>query len=138
MDKTKIIASAEANNKGEVYTTSLLVDNREYIADEPKVFGGNDEGAAPAQYICMALASCKAITLRMYANRKKWTINEIKVKVSMVKGDQMPSGHNTFFCSITLVGELTDEQEKRLLEISKVCPVDRLLSKPSEVVTLIE
>jgi len=138
MDKTKIIASAEANNKGQVYTTKLFADDREYIADEPKVFGGNDEGAAPAQYVCMALASCKAITLRMYANRKKWTVDEIKVKVSMVKGDQMPLGLNTFFCSITFVGELTDEQEKRLLEISKVCPVDRLLSKPSEVVTLIE
>jgi putative redox protein len=77
--------SLKLNNKGEVYTTRLLVDSREYIADEPKVFGGNDEGAAPAQYICMALACCKAITLRMYANRKKWTVDEIKVKVNLVK-----------------------------------------------------
>jgi putative redox protein len=56
----------------------------------------------------------------------------------MVKGDQMPSGLNTFFCSIKFVGELSEEQEKRLMEISKVCPVDRLLSKPNEVVTIIE
>jgi putative redox protein len=138
MDKSKIIASAEAENKGGVYATNLFVDDRQFIADEPEEFGGSNEGPAPAQYVCMALASCKAITLRMYVNRKKWNVEEIKVKVSMVKGDQMPSGSNTFFCSIHLVGELTVEQEKRLLEISKVCPVDRLLSKPSEVVTLIE
>src|SRR3954454_994199 len=138
MDKTKIIASAEAENKGAVYTTKLFVDDRKYLADEPEIYGGNNEGAAPAQYVCMALASCKAITVRMYANRKKWTLDEIKVKVSMVKGDQTPSGLNTFYCSIKLVGELDEEQEKRLLEISKVCPVDRLLSKPSQVLTLIE
>jgi putative redox protein len=138
MDKTKVVASAEAVNKGEVLTTKLFADDFEYIGDEPKVYGGRNEGAAPAQYICMALASCKAITLRMYAKRKNWTIDEIQVKVNMVKGDQMPSGFNTFFCSVKIVGELSEEQEKRLLEISKVCPVDRLLGKPNEVVTFIE
>ena len=134
----KIIASAEAANTGEAYTTKLLADNREYIADEPIGLGGDDLGASPAQYLCMALASCKAITLRMYANRKNWIVEEIRVKVSMVRGDEMASGANTFFCSIKLVGTLTDEQQKRMLEIAKVCPVDKLLRKPSEVVTLIE
>src|SRR5881275_3543624 len=127
MDKTKIIASAEAVNKGEVLTTKLFAEQFEHVADEPEVYGGINEGAAPAQYLCMALASCKAITLRMYAKRKKWPLAEIQVKVNMVKGDQMAAGLNTFFCSIKLVGDLSKEQEKRLMEISKVCPVDRLL-----------
>ena len=138
MDKTKIIASVEAENTGEAYTTRILVDDREYLADEPEVYGGNNEGAAPTQYVCMALASCKAITLRMYANRKKWKLEEIRVKVNMVKGDQMPSGSNTFFCLIKLLGELTEEQKKRLMEISKICPVDKLLNKSNEVITLAE
>jgi putative redox protein len=138
MDKTKIIASAEAVNKGEVLTTKLFAGEFEQVGDEPEEYGGSNGGAAPAQYICMALASCKAITLRMYAKRKEWSLAEIQVKVNMVKGDQMPSGLNTFFCSIKIVGELSEEQEKRLMEISKVCPVDRLLSKPNEIVTIIE
>ena len=91
MDKTKIIAAAEAKNSGEIYTTKLLTDNREFIADEPLIYGGADKGATPAQYLCMSLASCKAITLRMYVNRKKWKIDEIKVNVSMVKG--APDGY---------------------------------------------
>ena len=138
MDKTKIIASAEAVNKGDVLTTKVFADGFEHIVDEPEMYGGNNEDAAPAQYICMALASCKAITLRMYARRKKWVLEEIQVKVNMVKRDQMLSGLNTFFCSIKLLGALTEEQEKRLMEISKVCPIDRLLSKPSEVITITE
>jgi putative redox protein len=138
MDKTKIIASAEAVNKGEVLTTKLFAGEFDHVADEPEVYGGSNEGAAPAQYLCMALASCKAITLRMYAKRKKWLLDEIQVTVNMVKGDQMPSGLNSFFCSIKLIGKLSEEQEKRLMEISKVCPIERLLSKSNEVVTIIE
>jgi putative redox protein len=138
MNKTNIIASAEAVNKGDLLTTKLFADTFEHVADEPEVYGGYNEGAAPAQYLCMALASCKAITLRMYVKRKKWSLDEIKVKVNMVKGNQMPSGLNTFFCSLKLVGEISKEQEKRLMEISKVCPVDRLLNKPNEVITIIE
>jgi putative redox protein len=138
MDKSKIIASAEAVNSGDVFTTRLVAGEFQHVADEPEIYGGMNEGAAPAQYICMALASCKAITLRMYAKRKKWVLKEIQVKVNMVKGDQMASGKNTFFSSIKMVGELTKEQEKRLMEISKICPVDRLLSKPNEIVTVME
>ena len=91
MDNAKIIASAEAENVGEDLTTRVLVSEREFVVDEPKVFGGRDEGPAPAEYVCIALASCKAITLRMYAKRKGWNLNEIRVKVNMVKSDSMPS-----------------------------------------------
>ena len=137
MDKTKIIASAAAANTGDSYTTRVLVRERELIADEPKEVGGNDEGAFPGEYLCTALASCKAITLRMYANRKGWAVGEIHVTVDMVKGSYMPSGITTFFCAINFTGALTLEQEKRLLEIAKVCPIDRLLSKPNDIVTII-
>lgn len=138
MDKTKIIASAAAINKGDVLTTKVSADGFEHVVDEPEVYGGHNDGAAPAQCLCMALASCKAITLRMYAKRKKRVLAEIQAKVNRVKGDQMPSGLNTFFCSIKMFGALTEEQEKRLVDISKVCPIDRLLSKPNEVVTIVE
>src|SRR3954453_4445446 len=120
MDEGKIIASAEAVNRGEVLATKIFTGEFGHVADEPELYGGSNEGAAPAQYICMALASCKAITLRMYAKRKKWLLDEIQVKVNMVKGNQMPSGLNIFFCSIKFVGGLREEQEKRLMEISKV------------------
>lgn len=138
MANTKVIASAAAENTGNTYTTRLKANGRELIADEPKEYGGNEEGPAPADYLCMALASCKAITIRMYAQRKQWKLDDVKVTAKLVKGDQMASGKNTFFCEIKLSGDLTDEQVKRILEISKVCPVDRLLIKQSEVVTVME
>jgi putative redox protein len=139
MAVTQVIASAEAVNEGEAYTTTLLADGHTLVADERKEVGGNALGPAPGDYLCAALASCKAITLRMYARRKNWTIGEVRVKVKLVKGDGAVSPTpNTFYCEIKLSAELDEEQKKRLLQISKVCPVDRLLGKQNEVVTILD
>lgn len=137
MVQTKIIASATAENTGEIYTTELKANQHFLIADELPEVGGKDKGPAPGDYLCMALASCKVITLRMYAQRKNFKIDVIKVKADLVKGTDMESGSNTFFCEIEIKGDITDEQKTRMLEIAKACPVDRLLRKPSEIVSLL-
>lgn len=131
----KIIASALAENNGEVYKTELKINQHLLIADELQEVGGKDEGPAPGDYLCMALASCKVITLRMYAQRKNWKADVIKVKANLVKGADMESGNNTFFCEVEIKGDLTDEQKKRMLEIAKACPIDKLLRKPSDIVS---
>lgn len=133
---TKIIASATAENKEGTYRTDVRAGNFAMLADEPLQYGGTDLGPSPADYLCMSLASCQAITLRMYLQRKQWKADVINVKVNLVKADQTSSGHNTFYVEVTLQGDLTDEQQKRLLEIAKACPVHKLLSKPNDVVTV--
>jgi len=132
-----IIATAEAVNNGELYATNVAANAHSFIIDEPVDVGGKNVGPSPGDYLCAALASCKAITLRMYANRKGWELDEVKVKARLVKGDSLPSGMNTFLCEVSLTGALDSEQQKRLLEISKACPVQRLLTKPSEVETIL-
>ncbi|MGN6531579.1 MAG: OsmC family protein, partial [Ginsengibacter sp.] len=131
----KIIATAEVINNSNSYTSNLQVNQHSLIVDEPLEKGGEDLGPAPGDYLCAALASCKAITLRMYVQRKQWNVDEIKVSVHLVPAAQMPSGNNTFYCNINFKGELNDEQQKRLLVIANSCPLHRLLSKPSDVVT---
>jgi putative redox protein len=138
IQNTKIIGSAIAENNGGIYKTNVSSGDNSFIVDEPKEFGGENAGPSPADYLCMSLASCKAITMRMYANRKGWKLDRLHVKVTFVKGDKVDSGKNTFFCSVALFGDLNEEQQKRILQISKACPVDRLLSKPNEVLTIIE
>jgi putative redox protein len=135
MLETKIIATAEAENTGTLYTTQGRLHQQELLVDESTEFGGQDQGPMPGDYLCLSLASCKVITLRMYAQRKGWLVNQIKVTVSLAKGSQTETGQYTFFCELSLTGELDEAQRKRLLEISKACPIQRLLAKPSEVVT---
>ena len=132
-----IIATAEVVNKGESYTSNILVNQHSLLVDEPLEKGGEDLGPAPGDYLCAALASCKAITLRMYAQRKKWKIDEIKVKVNLVLARDTTSGKNTFFCQLFFIGVLDDDQQKRLLVIANSCPLHKLLSQPGEIVTTI-
>jgi putative redox protein len=133
----KIIATAEVTNKDENYTSTVRVNQHQLLVDEPLEKGGKDAGPGPGDYLCAALASCKAITLRMYAQRKKWEIGEIKVTANLVLGNETASGNNTFFCQLNITGDLDDEQQKRLLIIANSCPLHRLLSKPSDIVTTI-
>lgn len=79
---TNIIATAEAENRGESYLTQINVDQHDLTADEPIEVGGKDLGPDPMNYLCAALGSCTAITLRMYVQRKGWDVPKINVKVT--------------------------------------------------------
>jgi putative redox protein len=136
MNTTKITGEAVALNSGQRYHTTISAGKHVFVADEPEAFGGKGDGPAPIDYLCAALASCKAITIQMYVQRKGWVLHHVDVKVTFVKSDQMASGNNTFYCHITLDGEVNEEQKQRILAIAKACPVDRLLRKPSDIVTL--
>jgi putative redox protein len=134
---TNIIATAEAENNGELYTINLNVNGHSLIADELTDKGGLDLGPAPGDYICMSLASCTVITLRMYANRKGWNLEKIHAKVNLISGKVLPSGNNTFYVELSFSGDLTDEQRQRLMEIADACPVHRLLKKPNDIITML-
>lgn len=134
----KVIATAEVINNGNQYTSNVTINQHELLADEPIEKGGEDLGPAPGDYLCAALASCKAITLRMYAQRKGWNVTEIKVKVDLKRSTGMPVIENTFICHLSFAGDLDEEQLKRLEVISNSCPLHKLLSKPSHIITKFE
>ena len=49
--------------------------------DEPEDKGGTDAGPDPPELLALSLASCTAITLEMYADRKGWDLGEVEVEV---------------------------------------------------------
>jgi putative redox protein len=130
-----VVATAEVINNGNQYTSNVTIHQHELLVDEPIEKGGEDLGPAPGDYLCTALASCKAITLRMYAQRKKWKVEEIKVKVDLMKDNRNPPGQYTFVCELGFTGNLDDEQLKRLEVIANSCPLHRLLSRPNKIAT---
>jgi putative redox protein len=133
----EIVGITEATNTGDLYTTLMQSNGFECVADEPAALGGKNLGPTPGDYLCMALASCKAITLRMYIQRKQWQVDAINVKVNMVKGDQNPTGVNTFHSEIAITGNLDEAQQQRIIHIAKACPISKLLQKQNEVVTTV-
>jgi putative redox protein len=79
----------------------------------------------------MALASCTAITLRMYANRKKLDVRQIRVRVS----SSVSTAKTTYATVVEIDGALSDEQQARLMQIAKLCPIHKILTNPIEMDT---
>jgi len=113
------------------YRTELIASSKTVIADEPEDLGGTNQGPAPGEFLMISLASCTAITLRMYADRKKWAVDKIRVQVSFVKAEFK----TIFTCEVYLEGNLSAEERQKLLEIAKKCPVHKTLSNPIEIET---
>jgi putative redox protein len=115
----------------DAYKTELQTSAHTIHADEPIEVGGTNFGPTPGDLLRMSLASCTAITLRMYADRKKWDVEQIQVTVS----DENQKYKTVFQCIISVRGNLSEVQRKRLLEIAHACPVHKVLANPIEVET---
>lgn len=116
------------------YATHLVTErNHKLLADEPASENGSDLGPTPDEFLMMSLASCTAITLRMYADRKNWVVLSIKVTVVMERKD----GKTLFTRNIYVEGSLTEDERKRLLAIANSCPVHKTLHNPIEIETVI-
>jgi len=94
------------------------------VVDEPPEAGGTDTGPRPTQLLAASLASCTAITVEMYADRKGWDVGALEVEVDVAYDGHVPS---TFAVGLKLPGELSDEQRQRLLKIAAKCPVHKVL-----------
>lgn len=115
----------------DTYKTELITSGHRAVADEPEELGGANLGPAPGEFLMISLASCTAITLRMYTDRKKWNIEKIKVEVAFEKAQ-----YKTIFKrEISFEGELDEEQRNRLLQIANSCPVHKTLTNPIEIET---
>lgn len=111
------------------YQVQLENGRHKFSADEPKELGGADTAPAPDELLEASLASCTAITLRMYADRKGWMIPTIEVSVSLERVE----GKTIFSRQITILGEIAEEQRQRLLQIAKACPVSKTLLGEIEI-----
>lgn len=111
------------------YSVRLQDGRHEFLSDEPLNIGGSDTGPAPDELLEASLASCTAITLRMYADKKNWPVAEIEVTVSL----ERQVNKTLFTRSIRINGTIDEEQRQRLLEIAKNCPVSKTLMGEVEI-----
>jgi putative redox protein len=107
------------------------------IVDEPTDGGGLDSGPTPYDYLLSALGSCTAITMRLYANLKKWPLGRIEVELSHERvhaadcaNCDLPDARlDRIHKTIRVTGgDLTPEQLQRLEVISARCPVQKTLA----------
>ena len=126
------------------YHTDVSARTHTVVVDEPVPLGGTDKGPTPYEYLLAALGSCTAMTLRMYADRKKWPLEGVTVQLRSGRAHQRDCENcatekvsiGTIERRVELSGTLTDEQRSRLLEIADRCPVKQTLESGIRIQTI--
>ena len=116
---------ATARRSGSALKQEIQIEDFELVADEAEDVGGTDEGPNPQQLLAASLASCSAITMEMYANRKGWDIGDVAVDV--VYEPAQRGSPTKFRMTVELSKELPAEQRDKLMQIVAKCPVHRTL-----------
>ena len=103
----------------------VAIRNHRLTADEPPQHGGQDSGPSPQELLAASLASCTAITMEMYAQRKGWDVGDVAVHVEYEPAQR--GSPTRFRMQIDFPKELPEEQRERLMQIAAKCPVHRTL-----------
>jgi putative redox protein len=137
----QVIARSLANLQVEINAS-----NHAILADEPISAGGDNQGPSPYDLLLSALAACKVMTVHLYARRKQWPVDEVKITLDHNKVyakdcedcESDPSAKvDIIECAIHFEGDLTEEQIGRLAEISSRCPVQRSMTSETKIRTTV-
>ena len=106
-------------------------------SDEPESLGGKDTGPDPYELVLAGLGACTAMTIRMYAERRKMPLERVEVRLRHVQRASSGQGiKDRFERVIRLTGALTAEQRQSLLDIAEKCPVSKTLRQASEITSV--
>jgi len=120
----------------EHYRTEIVAAGHAIVADEPVGVGGTNAGPGPYELLLASLGACKAMTLRMYADRKGWALERAIFSLRHDRRhaddcedcDDPKARLDHIDVEVQLVGDLDQTQRARLLEISEKCPVHRTVT----------
>jgi putative redox protein len=124
------------------YTQQITLGHHQLVADEPRPIG-DDAGPTPYDLLLAALGSCTSMTVRMYADRKGWPLEGVRVilRHSRIHAEDCATCETTkgwidhIDRGIELTGELDDSQRERLLQIADRCPVHQTLTSEVDIAT---
>ncbi|WP_339720630.1 bifunctional alpha/beta hydrolase/OsmC family protein [uncultured Paraglaciecola sp.] len=128
--------------KDHKFTQHVSTASHYWLADEPVKVGGKNAGPDPYEHLLAGLGACTSMTLRMYAQRKKLPIAHIKVELTHTRNYiedcdncEQQNGIEAIVRNISFIGDLTEQQTERFLEIADKCPVHKTLHSNVTVVS---
>jgi putative redox protein len=116
---------ATAHREDGKFKHDVEIRGHSLVADEGEDHGGDDSGPSPQELLAASLASCTAITMEMYAQRKGWDIGEVEVNVDYEPAQR--GSPTKFAMEVQLPKELPEDQREKLMQIAAKCPVHRTL-----------
>jgi putative redox protein len=124
------------------YTQEILAGEHSLAADEPRPVG-DDAGPTPYDLLLAALGSCTSMTVRMYADRKGWPLDRVRVTLrhSRIHAKDCAECETTkgwishIDRELELTGDLDDDQRQKLMDIAERCPVHQTLTGEVRIAT---
>lgn len=118
------------------YQQEIIAGDHIVFADEPVNIGGDNTGPNPYELLLGALGACTSITTQMYARRKNWPLEAVEVELIHSRDHARDCADcadndarvDRVAVTLTLRGDLTADQRRRILDIAKRCPVSQTLS----------
>ena len=124
------------------YTQQITAGHHRLVADEPRPIG-DDNGPTPYDLLLGALGACTSMTVRMYAERKRWPLERVRVTLqhSRIHARDCADCETSngwidhIDRRIELTGDLDETQRQQLLHIAERCPVHQTLTSEVRVAT---
>lgn len=118
------------------YLQDIRAGDHQLQADEPLSIGGRDAAPNPYELLLGALGACTAITVQMFADRRRWPLEKVRVQLAHAKShaqdcvDCEAAGArlDRVEIAIELQGNLTEEQRRKLMDVAEHCPLHRTLA----------
>lgn len=118
------------------FAQEVTIGGHRLTADEPAATGGTDTGPGPYDLLLAALGSCTSMTVGLYARRKQWPLEAVRVRLRHAKVHAADCEDcetrvgmlDRIERDLEFVGPLDAEQRARLLDIANKCPVHRTLT----------
>ena len=142
MSSAPILVSVSESGQS-AYSQTIQAGRHQLTADEPESYGGKDLGPSPYDFLLAGLGACTSMTIRMYASRKQWPLEQVIVHLTHSKihaqycaeCETETARVDRIERRIELHGNLTPEQREKLLEIADKCPVHRTLQSEISIKT---
>lgn len=106
---------------------SIDIDGHPIYTDLPPSMGGEGSAPTPHDYFDAALGACKALTVKLYAQKKSIPLTGVTVEVKH-DAEQEQQGKYALHVKLTLKGVLTDAQRQELHRVADKCPVHKLMT----------
>lgn len=122
----------------EGFAQVVTVRQHQLHADEPlTVAGATDTGPSPYELLLSALGACTSMTVSMYARRKGWALQAVRVELKhdKVRTDDSPIPVDRIERVVHFEGDLDADQRARLLDIANKCPVHQTLKSNIDIAT---
>lgn len=127
-------------HRSEGALTTITDGRHAWTSDIQKTLGSNDAAPDPHDLYDSALAACTVLTLELYLRRKDWKVETISCSVDRVSEEKGADGKMVYTLKrrVSVTGDISPEDQDRLIEIANKCPIHRLMEGNTIVETVLE